>query len=587
MHDLVIRGGTVVDGSGGPGFVADVAIDGDIIVHVGTVDTPGRRTIDADGLLVTPGFVDIHTHFDGQATWDPHLTPSCWHGVTTAILGNCGVGFAPVLPEGQQRLVEVMEGVEDIPGTALYEGIRWEWESFPEYLKALERTPRALDVGAQVPHAAVRTYVMGERALEDATGDDLAAMRSIVTRALEAGALGFSSGRTRGHRDVNGKPVPGTFAADKELEVIFGALAEAGRGVFQVVPAGIGGIEGGDPEGSMGGELEWMIRLASSAPVPLTFLVMQSSFDPDGWRPWFEAVRVANASGAVLRPQVGSRCFGALIGHQSRLNPFRYTDAYQRLAHLPLSERIVQLRHPEVRSAILAQAPSANSRSTTLDRITPGTFARLFPLGDPLDYEPTAERSVAAVAARTGRDPWEVTYDLMLGAQGREFLLFPLLNYAGGSYDGVYDMITDPCTVQGLGDGGAHSAIVCDASMTTYLLTHWVRDRVRGPRIPLELAVRRLTKDGADLYGLKDRGLIETGRRADVNLIDFERLSLSYPERVTDLPAQAGRLIQRSEGYVATMVAGEVVVDHGELTDARPGRLVRSGPGGRGSHSVP
>jgi N-acyl-D-aspartate/D-glutamate deacylase len=358
-------------------------------------------------------------------------------------VGNCGVGFAPVLPNDKQRLVELMEGVEDIPATALYEGIRWEWESFPEYLDALDRMPRAVDVGAQIPHAAVRAYVMGERALEDATASDLATICSIVTSAMEAGALGFSTGRTSGHRDVRGRPVPGTYAAEEELEVIFRALAQVGHGVFQVVPAGIGGIEGGDPEGSMERELAWILRLASLASVPLTFLVMQSSFDPDGWRPWFEAVREANAGGARLRPQIGSRCFSALIGHQSRLNPFRYTDAYQRLADLPLVERIAHLRDPGTRATILAQAPAANARSMTLDRITPGKFERLFHLGQNLDYEPPLDASVAALAARRGEDPWHVMYDLMLGADGTEFLLFPLLNFARGSYDGLYDMMCD------------------------------------------------------------------------------------------------------------------------------------------------
>jgi N-acyl-D-amino-acid deacylase len=576
MHDVVIQGATVVDGTGAPGYTADVAVADGRIVEVGKGVGSARRTIDADGLMVTPGFVDIHTHYDGQATWDPHLTPSCWHGVTTAILGNCGVGFAPVAPSDRQRLVELMEGVEDIPGTALYEGIRWDWDSFPEYLDALQRSPHALDIGAQVPHAAVRAYVMGERALEDATADEIDAMAAIVGESLDAGALGFSTGRTHGHRDVHGNPVPGTFAAEEELEALFATLVKSGRGVFQVVPAGVGGVEGRDPEGAMERELKWIIRLGESAPVPLTFLIMQSSFDPDAWRPYFATVREANANGANIRPQIGSRCFSALIGHQSRLNPFKYAEAYQRLSHLPLSELVGQLRRPEVREAILVQAPEANKASTSLDRMSRQLFARLFPLGDNLDYEPTADKSVTAIAAREGRDPWEIIYDVMLGADGKDFLLFPLLNYGKGSYEGLYEMMSDPQTVQGLGDGGAHSSIVCDASMTTYLLTYWTRDRSLGPRLPLEYAVRRLTYDGAQLYGLTDRGIVREGMRADLNLIDYDNLALVHPEKVNDLPSAAGRLVQRSKGYVATMVAGEVVVDAGELTDARPGRLVRS-----------
>jgi N-acyl-D-aspartate/D-glutamate deacylase len=576
VHDLLIRGGTVVDGTGASARVADVAVDAGRIVDVGRVRERARRVVDADGLLVTPGFVDVHTHFDGQATWDPHLTPSCWHGVTTAVVGNCGIGFAPARPDDHEWLIELMEGVEDIPGTALAEGIRWDWESFPEYLDALDRAPHAIDIGTHLPHAAVRAYVMGRRAHEDANDDELEAMRRIVVDALDAGALGFSTGRTRGHRDLRGRPVPGTHAPQAEVAMLFHAVASAGRGVFQLVPSGIGGPEGGDPLGSMDGELEWMIRLGATAPNPITFLVMESNTYPDLWRPWFDAVRAANARGANLRPQVASRCFGVLMGHQSRMNPFRYTDTYPKLAPLPLEERLVRLRDPEMRARIVAEAKVATG-DPYIDRVTPDQFAHLFPLGETLDYEPTADRSVAAIAERTGADPWDVTYDLLLAADGHEFLLYPYLNFGRGSYDGLHDMLTDPMTVQGLGDGGAHCAIVCDASMTTYLLTHWVRDRTRGPRIGLETAVRRLTRDPAELYGLDDRGTVEPGKRADLNIVDFDALRLRYPERVTDLPGGAGRLVQHADGYVETIVDGETVVAGGELTDAMPGRLVRGG----------
>jgi N-acyl-D-amino-acid deacylase len=575
-HDVLIKGGTVVDGTGDAAVTADVAVADGIVVEVGRVDGRARRVIDADGLLVTPGFVDIHTHFDGQATWDPHLTPSCWHGVTTAILGNCGIGFAPARPDGHEWLIELMEGVEDIPGTALAEGIQWDWESFPEYLDALDRIPRAVDIGTHVPHAAVRAYVMGRRAHEDANDDELDAMHRIVVEALQAGALGFSTGRTTGHRDLRGRPVPGTHAPQAEVASLLGAVAEAGHGVFQLVPAGIGGIEGGDPLGSMDTELEWMVRLGRTAPNPITFLVMESNTHPDLWRPWFDAVREANANGANLRPQVASRCFGVLMGHQSRMNPFRHSATYAELVPLtlPLDAKLARLRDPEIRSRILAEIRRA-SGPPYMDRVTPDQFAHLFPLGEQLDYEPTADQSVAAIAARTNRDPWEISYDLLLANDGKEFLLHPYLNFGRGSYDGLYEMLRDPMTVQGLGDGGAHSAIVCDASMTTYLLTHWVRDRTRGPRLPLETAVRRLTRDPAELYGLSDRGVLRPGARADVNLIEFDALRLRYPERVTDLPAGAGRLVQHADGYVETIVAGETVVADGELTDARPGRLIR------------
>jgi N-acyl-D-amino-acid deacylase len=574
-HDLVIRGGTVVDGTGAPARTADVAVTGGRIVEVGRVDGTARRTVDADGLLVTPGFVDIHTHFDGQATWDPHLTPSCWHGVTTAVLGNCGVGFAPVAPGTEQWLIELMEGVEDIPGTALSEGIDWSWETFPEYLDALEAMPRALDVATQVPHAAVRAYVMGERCQGDATAADLAAMQAIVRDALRAGALGVSTGRTAGHRDVHGEPVPGTYAATEELHALLEAMDEVDAGVLEIVPAGIAGTVAGDAPGAMDVELEWLLRAGTTHRRPITVLVMQHGDEPDGWRRWFEAIRGANAAGASIRPQVASRCFGMLVGHQSKVNPWLHRASYRALADVPFDERMRRLADPALKATILAEPvdelPGPISMSQHLEHV----FKRLYPLGAELDYEPTREASLTAIAGRERRDPWEVLYDLMLVDGGRAFLVHPLQNYGRGSYDGLHDMMVDPLSVQGLGDGGAHCGIVCDASMTTYLLTHWVRDRTRGPRLPLELAIHRLTADTADLYGLGDRGRVAPGLRADLNLIDPDALRLLPPEQVADLPAGATRLVQRSEGYVETIVAGETVVAAGELTDARPGALVR------------
>jgi N-acyl-D-amino-acid deacylase len=574
MHDLVIAGGRVVDGTGAAGRVADVAITDGIVTEVGTVDGPARRRLDADGLLVTPGFVDIHTHFDGQATWDPHLTPSCWHGVTTAIVGNCGVGFAPVQRDQREWLIELMEGVEDIPGTALSEGIRWDWESFPEYLDALDRMPRALDIGTQLPHAAVRAYVMGPRAHEAATAADLAAMQTIVRDALLAGALGFSTGRTAGHRDVHGEPVPGTFAAADEVGALLEVMAEVGRGVLQLVPAGISGELGGDADDAMEAELEWILRYGRAHDRPITFLVMERGDAPDLWRGWFDAVRDANAAGADIHPQVGSRCFGVLMGLQSKVNPLQHRASYRALDGLPLAEKVRRLRDPELRARILAE-PADLTGPPAIDHYVEHLFKRLYPLGEALEYEPAREASVAAIAAREGRDPWEVLYDLMVGTDGRDFLLHPLLNYGRGSYDGLFDMMSDPMTVQGLGDGGAHCGIVCDASMTTYLLSHWARDRTRGPLLSVEHAVQRLTGDAARLYGLGDRGVLAPGRRADINVIDFERVGLLSPELVNDLPAGAGRLVQRSTGYVETIVAGRTVVANGELTDERPGRLVR------------
>ncbi len=577
MHDVVIRGGLVVDGTGAAPRLADVAINAATITAVGPSVGDGRRTIDATGLLVTPGFVDIHTHFDGQATWDQYLTPSCWHGVTTAILGNCGVGFAPVRADGRDALIELMEGVEDIPGSALAEGIVWGWETFPEYLDALDALPRSLDIGTHVPHAAVRSYVMGDRARDDATESDIAQMCAILRDALDAGALGFSTGRTVGHRDIHGKTVPGTFAAPDELTALLGVMDDADAGVFQVVPAGVGGEITGDAAGAMEAELAWLVPRAIASSRPITFLLMERP-ELDHWRPWFDAVRAANAQGATLRPQVGNRCFGVLMGHQSRLNPFQYRAAYQAIAHLPLPERVDRLRDPDVRAAILADAPDY-SGPFAMDQIGRRAFDNLYPLGDALDYEPSPERSVRALARAEGRDPWEVAYDLMLDDDGREFLLWPLLNFGGGSYDGLYALMTDDTTVQGLGDAGAHVGLVCDASMPTYMLSHWARDRSRGPKLALEHAVRRLTQDPAQLYGLKDRGVIAAGMKADVNVIDFDGLALRRPEQVHDLPAGAGRLIQRAHGYVATFVSGVQTIDHDEITGGVPGRLVRGARG--------
>ena len=574
MHDLVIRAGTVVDGTGAPARTADVAVTNGIVTDVGRVDGPARRTVDADGLVVTPGFVDVHTHYDGQVTWDDDLSPSCWHGVTTAVLGNCGVGFAPVRPGGQAQLIELMEGVEDIPGTALSEGIRWGWEGFPEYLDALDTRRLAFDVGTHVPHAAVRAYVMGDRALDDATDEDLTQMCAIVRAGLEAGALGFSTGRTAGHRDIRGNPVPGTFAAEDELAALLAVMDDVGAGVFQVVPAGVGGEITGDVAGAMEQELDWLVRQGEASGRPITFLVMEQP-ELDHWRPWFDAARAANARGANLRPQVGSRCFGVLMGHQSKLNPFQYRPTYRdQLAHLPLPERVRRMRDPEVRARILAEEPEFPG-TFLMDQIGRRALDHVFALGDGLDYEPRPEQSIRAIAKERGVDPWEVAYDVLLDDDGREFLLWPLLNYGNHSYDGLLAMMEDPISVQGLGDAGAHVGLVCDASVNTYMLSHWVRGRTRGRRLALEYAVQRLTSEPARLYGLGDRGALTPGRRADLNLVDLDHLALQRPEQCFDLPGGAGRLVQRASGYVATFVAGVQTIDHDERTAELPGRLVR------------
>ena len=574
MYDLVIRGGTIVDGSGAAPYIADLAVSGGLIVEIGTVAGPAKRVIEATGLTITPGFIDIHTHYDGQATWDPHLTPSCWHGVTTAVLGNCGVGFAPAAPDAHERLIEVMEGVEDIPGTALSQGMTWGWETFGEYLDVLDAMPRAIDVATMVPHAALRDYVLGERSQGDATETDVAAMVALLREAIRAGALGFSTGRTAGHRDARGQHVPGTFAPESEVVALLEVMVQESIGVLQIVPAGVSNEIGGDPTGAMDSELDLILRCGLEHDRPVTFLAMQSNLEPHQWKNWFEKVRLANEHGAKIHPQVACRSFGVLMGLQSRMNPLRHRASYAEVMHLPLPERVQRLRAPDLRARILADRPDM-SGGFAMDHLGRKIFQNLYPLGESLDYEPTADMSVAALAEQQGRDPWEVVYDLLLGSGGRDFLLFPLLNYGEGSYEGLYGMMSDPNTVQGLGDGGAHVGLVCDASMTTYLLSYWVGSRSRGPRLPIETAVKRLTSDPAALYEMNDRGLLKAGYRADINVLDLPLLKLLHPERVEDLPAGAGRLIQRSTGYVETIVRGETIVADGALTDARPGRVVR------------
>jgi N-acyl-D-aspartate/D-glutamate deacylase len=474
-------------------------------------------------------------------------------------------------------LIGLMEGVEDIPGTALAEGIRWQWESFPEYLDALDSMPRSLDVAAHLPHGALRAYVMGERGANDepATVADLAALRTLALEGLTAGAVGISTSRTAGHLAVDGRPVPGTHAAQQELWALGDALVQHGRGLLQLAPAEMSGDLAGDAPGSAAVELDWMVRFARDTQRTVTFLVLQSSMQPDSWRPWLQQVAAARADGVPIHPQVGSRCFGVLMGHQTRLNPFRLRPTYAALADLPLAERVHRLRDPEVRARILGERAVREERRQ-LDSLGTAGFEQLYPLGDQLDYEPTPDQSVAARARAAGRDVWDLAYDLLLEDEGRELLLFPLLNFGHGSYDALHELMSSPLTVQGLGDGGAHCSLVCDASMTTYLLSHWTRDRTRGPKLPLEHAVRRITSDAAALYGFEDRGVLEPGRKADLNLIDHASIGLRRPELVHDLPAGAGRLVQQATGYVATIVSGEVVLADGEATGALPGRLVRA-----------
>lgn len=564
MHDLVIRGGSIVDGTGAPRRTGDVAIDGDRIASAGGTAGPGRREIDADGALVAPGWVDIHTHYDGQVTWDPYLTPSCWHGVTTVVMGNCGVGFAPATPDRHDWLIGLMEGVEDIPGTALAEGIRWEWESFPEYLDALARMPRALDVGAQVPHGAVRAYVMGERGAKNAvpTPEDIARMAAIVREGVAAGALGFSTSRTMLHRAIDGEPVPGTFAPEDELFGVGRPLGELGQGVFEMASDLM-------PEEQ---ELGWMERLSRETGRPVAFALLQNDLDPTQWRRLLAATERANANGARLVGQISVRPTGLLLCFEGTAHPFKWHPTYRAIAHLPLAERVRRLRDPAVRRRLLAETPTFDE---PLGAFIATAFAKMFPLGDPPNYEPARDESLQAVSERTGTAPLELALDHLLERDGRGMLYFPVLNYADFDFAPLLEMLRHPHTVVSLSDGGAHCGVICDASAPTMLLTHWVRDRTRGPRLELEYAIKRQTSETAALYGLADRGVLAPGKRADVNVIDLDRLALGVPEIVFDLPAGGRRLIQKATGYCLTVKNGQVTFEHGEPTGALPGALLR------------
>ncbi len=571
MHDLIIKGGTLVDGTGAAARTADVAVDSGRITDVGHVEGGATRIIDADGLLVTPGWVDVHTHYDGQATWDSELAPSSWHGVTTLVMGNCGVGFAPAQPDRHDWLIGLMEGVEDIPGTALAEGIEWEWETFPEYLDALERRRWTVDVGTQVPHGAVRAYVMGDRGArnEPASAQDIEAMRAIVLEALRAGALGFSTSRTIGHRAIDGEVVPGTYAAEDELFGIGAALADARTGVFELAPLGAAGEE---PEGVMG-EVDWMRRLSAAIDRPVSFALLQVDSAPDLWRTQLDESLEACAEGAQLYPQVAGRPTGLLTGHHATFCLFADIPPYRALKARKLSpaEFAQALADPEVRRAIVSWTPSSPAAAQAMER----AYARTFVLGDPPDYEPGPERSLAGLAAALGVTPLEVAYDEMAKGGGTGLLYLPILNYATGDLDHVHQMLLHPQGLLGLSDGGAHTGTICDGSMPTFMLTHWTRDRTRGETLPLEYVVRKQTRDTARLYGMSDRGTVEPGALGDFNLIDYDGLTLGAPFVRADLPAGGRRLLQEATGYVATIKQGTLTFDHGEPTGELPGRLLR------------
>ncbi len=576
MYDLVIRGGTVVDGTGAAPRVADVAVIGGRIVAVGasgepggpSADVPAVETIDATGLVVTPGYVDVHTHYDGQVTWDPLLAPSCWHGVTTVVLGNCGVGFAPVRPDQRAWLVQLMEGVEDIPGTALHDGIRWNWESFPEYLDALDAMPRALDVAAQMPHGALRAYVMGERGAdnEPATEAEIAEMAGLVGEAVAAGAIGFSTNRLAMHTAKDGRPVPGTHASIEELFAIGRAMAGAGSAVMEVISSeAMGNVADGYTR-----DVEWTSELSRETGLPITLCLTQVDNAPDRWREVLELVAEARAAGAEIVPQVAGRPLGILLGLSTK-HQFQGRPSYEEIAHLPVADRARALADPERRARIMTETYAGSGIGNFVSRMP----HKAFPLGAVPDYEPDPSTSVAAIAARTARSVDDVFYDLFCEHEGRQLVLFALGGYANQNCDHIHEMLTDSSTVLGLADGGAHCGLICDASVYTSMLSHWVRDRPRGARLTLEGAVAKMTSLPARLYGLTDRGVVAPGMKADLNLIDLGRLQLRLPEVVDDLPTGASRIVQRADGYVATIVTGQVVLRDGVHTGARPGRLVR------------
>ena len=563
MHDLVLRGGTIIDGSGGARFKGDVAVDNGVITAVGTVSGKGKKEIDATGLLVTPGFVDVHTHYDAQVSWDALVSPSCWHGVTTVVMGNCGVGFAPARPEQHEALIRLMEGVEDIPGAVLTEGMKWEWESFAEYLNAIERKPHALDIGAQLPHAALRVYVMGERAIqrEAATDADIAEMGRLAAEAMHAGAIGFSSSRSLNHRSRDGDVIPSYGAERKELVGIAKAMGETGKGVFEMI----------SDFTDMDAEFAILRDMAEQSRLPMSISLIQFDQRPDGWRELLDRIEGAANDGLQMKGQVAARPICLLLGLQVTMNPFSTHPSYRGVADLPLAERVARLRGPELRAQILSEKASGNPMIAGLLN----SMHKIFPLGEQPDYEPPVERSIKALAEARGMEPSALAYDMMLENDGQGLLYAPLANYTANNLDVVREMILSPHTAFGLGDGGAHCSVICDASFPTTHLTHWGRDRTRGERLPLEYLVKRQTQDTARLVGLLDRGVIAPGMKADINVIDFDNLTLGAPHIVFDLPAGGQRLIQKASGYKYTIVSGEVTFRDGESTGALPGRLLR------------
>jgi len=569
--DFVLRGGTIVDGTGREPVVGDVAIKGDHIVAVGKVSARGVQEFDAHGLLVTPGFVDIHTHYDGNLTWEDRIQPSGAHGVTTIVTGNCGVGFAPCKPSDRDGLIRLMAGVEDIPEAVMADGLPWTWSTFPEFLDVVEARPHDMNVAVQIPHSPLRVYVMGQRAVdrEPATADDIAQMAALVREGMNAGAIGFATSRALQQRSLDGESIPSVRAGEDELLGIAMALGKSGGGVLQLLS---------DFDSWNGVEKEFAMfrRLVGASGRPLSYTLHQRHNDPEGWRRLLEMTEAAKASGLTIRAQVAPRPTGVLLGFELSMSPFMQCPTFASLSGLPFDRRVAALQDSQVRSRILEEFEAGPKAPTEMSARIVRDFGQMFLLGDPPDHEPTAEDSLQARAARLGIAPSALAYDLMLQNGGRALLMQTAQDYAYGTAETTREMLVSDSTVMGLGDGGAHCGILCDASWPTHMLAHWVRDRSRGATLPLPFIVKKMTSDCASAVGLLDRGVVAPGYKADLNLIDFERLRLRMPHVVYDLPTGGRRVVQNAEGYVATFVNGQVVSrDNGKPTGVLSGKLVR------------
>ena len=568
MHDLVIRGGTVVDGTGGAPFVADVAIDGDRVSLVGTVTAQGREEIDAAGKFVTPGFVDVHTHYDGQATWDDEMAPSSWHGITTVVMGNCGVGFAPARPDRHEWLINLMEGVEDIPGTALAEGMSWNWETFPEYLDELERMPRTVDVATHVPHGAVRAYVLGDREKPGAvpTQDEIDQMSQIVEDGLKAGALGFSTSRTILHRSIDGELVPGTTATKEELIGIGRAMGRVGYGVFEMA----------SDLNKEWDEFGWMGDLSRETGMPVTFAALQSIAKDQSLDEQIANMRAENDNGANIVAQIALRGNGIVMAWQGTVHPFVRQPSWMAMEELSWDEKYAKLKDPAFKAQLLnesAEMPEQVDIVPVFMVITQG-WPMQFEMDPDFNYEPQADESIASRAAAAGKSGAEYAYDLMMADDGKGFIYLPLLNYMDGNLDFLETLQQSDDTVNSLSDGGAHCGTICDAASPTFMLEYWVKNRTRGT-ISIENAIKRQCLDTSRLYGLNDRGVLKPGYLADVNVIDMERIKLGKPWLAFDLPAGGKRLLQKADGYDYTIKSGQVTFKGGVVTDKRPGGLIR------------